>query len=459
MPINTLPASPAGELSHNDVREKINEVITEVNTSSGVSSFNSRVGAVTPDVTDYSQYYNEIFDNQVLVKTPQDLQGTLDSSKVYFIDGVIDFTGTSISIEVPAGGLTLRGHNFDISKLMCSDANYTMFVSPVGGSGNLLGAGYAVEVTGLNSQVYNLSSATGFDAFEFDSVNYESCVNLGEIDGYRQGFETGTGRIGGSPTLTLSGTWLGGYFINSSITLQTEPTMTEPLFKAGTAFVMNSRFRSNMNLSLVAGNSYFDFAAGHFPNPSTIQINESIVNRSGVFDPTDPNITPNITASDLACQWSDNIGMGNTYVGGKVSNGSNTTTVIATQSVFEDLLGSYSTAELQHFDSPSSGQLRNLGNTPRDFIIEVSGVIDGPSNDDIVIKLRKWDDSASAFVDIGSQERRVDNLVGIRDVAYFGARYTTQLDQNDYVYAQVANNSGTGNVVLEVGDLILITER
>ena len=40
-----------------------------------------------------------------------------------------------------------------------------MFTSPIGGSGNVLGQDYAVEVTGSNSQVYDLVSATGNDAF------------------------------------------------------------------------------------------------------------------------------------------------------------------------------------------------------------------------------------------------------------------------------------------------------
>ncbi len=106
--------------------------------------------------------------NRVTVTQASDLSGVLDSTKEYFIDGIIDMG--SQSIEVPQGGLNLSGYNFDVSKLISSAAAYTMFTSPVGGSGNLLGKDYAIEVTGAGSQVYNLVSDTGLEAFEFARI-------------------------------------------------------------------------------------------------------------------------------------------------------------------------------------------------------------------------------------------------------------------------------------------------
>ncbi len=81
------------------------------------------------------------------------LGGTIDSGKVYFIDGAIDLGTTQIT--VPTTGITVRGHSFDISKLTSSEDNYTMFISEsiAIGSGNVLGADYAIEVTGTGSKV------------------------------------------------------------------------------------------------------------------------------------------------------------------------------------------------------------------------------------------------------------------------------------------------------------------
>ena len=81
-----------------------------------------------------SSYYQ----NEIVVRSPEDLSGTLSSNDVYFIDGIIDYTGSGFDIVIPAGGLNLKGHSFDVSKIICSDTDFSLFNSPVGGSGNLV---------------------------------------------------------------------------------------------------------------------------------------------------------------------------------------------------------------------------------------------------------------------------------------------------------------------------------
>jgi len=177
--------------------------------------------------------------NRVVVTQASDFSGTIDSTKEYFLDGVIDMTGSGIEIEVPVNGINISGYNFDLSKLICSDDNYTLFTSPVGGSGDMLGKDYAIEVTGANSQVYNITDATGFNAFEFARINYNDCTSLGTITDYRQGLEVGTGRFGGQPQLTLAGTWLGGYFIDTSIVRSLDDGAYS-LFSAGAGFAIKT---------------------------------------------------------------------------------------------------------------------------------------------------------------------------------------------------------------------------
>ena len=253
---------------------EVNNMNTVINANSTDSE--SRVAALEVST------HNALVTKQVVVNEAADLAGVLDSTVVYIINGIIDMGNQSI--EVPAGGLNLTGLTFDVSKLISSSPSYTMFTSPVGGSGNILVRDYAIEVTGAGAQVYDLEDATGFNAFEFARINYNNCSSLGTLDGYRQGFETGTGRFGGSPTLTLAGTWVGGYFIDSSIVRSLDAGMTDPLFKAGTGFSMASRFRSNQNIDLPANVAFFDFNPSHFPNPNTVQLSEVIISRNGVFD-------------------------------------------------------------------------------------------------------------------------------------------------------------------------------
>jgi len=395
--------------------------------------------------------------NRVVVTEAADLAGVLDSTKEYFVDGVVDMG--SQTILVPAGGLNLTGYNFDVSKLTSSAINYTMFTSPAGGSGNLIGKDYAIEATGSGSQVYDLTDATGFNAFEFARINYNDCTSLGEISGYRQGLEVGTGRFGGQPQLTLTGTWVGGYFIDTSI-VRSLVDGAYSLFKAGAGFSMASRFRSNMNIDLPASASFFDFAPTNFVNPSTLQMEGVIITRDGVFDSEDANITPNITQSDLISAWSNNNGMPNTFEGGSIGVTTELLTTITTPNVFVDIAATlWTSADLQHFDNPADGQLRHLGNTPREFKVIADFLIDSASGDDLTLRVAKWDDSASSFVTVLDQTREVNNFQGGRDLAFFNININTTLDQNDYIKLQVANVAATNDVTAEADSYYIVEAR
>ena len=386
------------------------------------------------------------------------LGATIDSAKVYLIDGTIDFTGTGLNIEVPAGGFNYVGLTFDVSKLICSDPGYTMFTSPVGGSGNILGEKCAIEVTGLSSQVYNITDATGFNAFELDRINYNNCTSGGTIANYRQGLETGTGRFGGKPEITLVGPWAGGYFMETSI-VRDLADGAYSLFKAGAGFVMQSRFRSNMNIDLPASASFFDFAPANFPNASTVQLDGCLISRGGVFNASDSNIIPNMQSSDLSAAWTGNIGIGNTFIGGKQKATAEVVTVIIADSTFYTLDATWTPSGLSHFDAPSAGRLRHIGVSPIEFKVQADFTIEGVTGNEIAVRIKKWDDSASSFIDFQPTTRQINALVGGRDVAFFTILSNIVLDTNDYLLFQVANNSGTGNVTLEVESNFIVEER
>ena len=387
------------------------------------------------------------------------LGGVIDSTKQYFLDGAIDMGTTQIT--VPTTGISLLGLSFDISGLYSSEDNYTMFISEsiAIGSGNLLGADYYVSVTGTNSKVYEIYDATGFNAFEFQRINYNDCTSLGDIYDYRQGLESGTGRFGGSPSLTLHGVWVGGYRITTSIVRSMSDVTTEPLFKAGTLFEMNSRFLTDINCDLGDLQPFCDFAPADFPNESTIQFKGVIMTRGGIANSNDTNITPNLSASDLSCDWDNNIGMNNTFVGGRAFVNSESLTNIVSGSTWYTLNAVWGSNNLQHFDSPSGGQLRHLGNDPREFKITVNFIIESVENNDVGIRLRRWDNSASSFVDFNERARQINSFVGGRDSGFYNFSFNTVMDKDDYVYFQVRNNTGNANITLENGSDWVIEER
>jgi hypothetical protein len=382
--------------------------------------------------------------------------GVIDSTKEYFLDGIIDMGTTQIT--VPVGGITIRGGSFGISGLTSSEDNYTMFISETAliGSGDFLGFDYLVEVSGTNSKVYDLYDATGFNAIEFSRVNYNNCTSLGDLHNYRQGLEVGTGRFGGSPSLCLNGTWLGGYRISTSIVRSLSAAMTEPLLKAGASFVMNSRFLTDINVDLPALAPLLDFSDTNFPNPSTLEIRDAIVTRNGTISPNDTNITPNIQASNLSCSWKGNKGINNTFVGAIATVTVEVLTTIATVSVPVVLAGTFVNTDLQHFDSPANGQLRHLGDNPREYTVNFDFVLEGGSNDDYKIELVKNDGANSV---VYQQTRVVNNLSGGRDVAYFTGLANIILNKNEYVFWQITNLTNNANCTLELDSSWSVEER
>lgn len=394
--------------------------------------------------------------NRVLVQSSSDLAGTLSSSVEYFIDGFIDMTG--VVPEIPAGGITLRGYSFDLSKLICDDDNYTLFTSPAGGSGNVLGFDIDIQVTGANSKVFDLISATGFNAIEMIRVNYTNCTSLGVIDGYRQGLESGTGRLGGTPDLTLKNGWLGGYRISESIAFNIQDGMAGALFKAGTDFVMQSRFLCDMNMDIGSTAALIDFAPANFPNPSTLLLNSMTVSRNGVVDSEDATITPNIDPSNLSCDWRNNQGIKNTFVGGRLDITAEATTTMGAIGTFVDLAGTWTASDLEHFDTPANGQLRNLGNNPIEYTITGDVILESQSNRILTLRVLKFDSKSSSFVSAGTQARQVSNLQGGRDVAIMSPFFRVDLNQNDYIKLQVSSN-GTQSVTAEISSFFSLVKR
>ena len=400
--------------------------------------------------------YNPPFEHRVIVTKASDLEN-IDSTKEYFLDGIIDMGTTSL--VVPTTGITLRGHSFDLSGLISSEDNAILIKSESAliGSGNVLGADFYMSVTGAGAKVFELYDATGFNAFEFARINFIDCTSLGDIYDYRQGLEEGSGRFGGSPSLTLHGLWRGGYRVTTSIVRSLAGTMTEPLFKAGTLFQMNSRFLTDINCDLPTLAPFCDFITADFPNPSTVQIKGAIFSRDGAFDATDSNIFSNLEASDLACDWDGNIGIPNTFVGGESVTTAEVTTTISGANTITDLDGTYTASNLQHFDAPANGQLRHVGINPREYTVTFDFVMEGGANDDYKLHLYKFDGTSSASV--YDMTRVINNNQGGRDVAYFTGQTFVTLEQNQYVFWRVENLGDGSNCTLELDSAWSAKER
>jgi hypothetical protein len=212
-------------------------------------------------------------------------------------------------------------------------------------------------------------------------------------------------------------------------------------------------------MDLNATVAFFDFAPANFTNPSTVQLEGCLVTRNGVQDATDTTLIPNMPKGSLVANFTGNIGLPNTFVGSLSTVSAESITGITSPNTFYDLKGTWTASDLQHFDSPANGQLRHLGTSPREYRLFADLSIDSGSNNQIAVKVKKWDDSASSFVDEFVQVRTVNSLSGSRDVAFFTIRIGLVLDQNDYAFLQVANVNTTTNATAEVGSFFTVEER
>ena len=390
---------------------------------------------------------------QVIVKDASQLTGTLRSDVMYLIDGVIDM-GSS-SIEVPVGGLSIVGYSFDISQIVSSEDNFTLFTSPGGGSGNLLITDINIRASGSSSQVFDLTDADGNSAAEFNRVNFTACTSLGELTGYRQILESGTGRFGGSPELTLSGS-MNGYRVTTSIVRGISGITS--LFKTGTALTFSGRFITDINCDLPATGALIDFAESNITNDEALIIQGAFVSRSGVLDATDTTIHPNIDHQSVKSNWDGNTGLPNTQKYIKALCSAEITTAISAIDTYYPLAGTFTVDTNVHFDMPSNGEFRLLSGNGS---YQVAGdlIIDGQANNVLDVRVVKSTDGGSTWpTEVNHIRRQVNSFVGGRDVAFFPINFVTVLAKNDRLRLEIANNSGTTNVTMELGSYFITTE-
>jgi hypothetical protein len=395
---------------------------------------------------------SKVIVNQSNVATT--LGGTIDSTKEYLIDGVIDMTG--VTVTVPPTGLQIRGYSFAISKLTCADDNYTMFTDAALDSGSLLIDGISISVTGANSKVYHLANdGTGF--FVTQNVMYSNCTNLGSLTQFAQGVESNVEKSQGSPSLELGGTW-GGFRGGNILARNLAGTMTAPLYKAGGLLSFVSRFILDINVDLPSLAPLCDFTGSNFASPSLFQIQNSIITRDGGFNSSDTNITQ-ISASDLACSWRNNEGIDNTFVGCELEVTAEAATSISDTVSLFDVAGTWTLSNAQHFDQSAGGdnEVEHLGNDPREFLVNYDFVVEGTANDVITIAFIRFD--GSTFTVVSSQTRVINSLIGSRDVGFFNRAFAVTLDKNDILYAQVRNETAARNVTVENSSYFLVTER
>ena len=437
MAVITLPPSPSpGSYTHQAVREKINEIIGQSNNNES---------NITPLQASVSALLAKDADSVVIVKSPSDLSGALDSTKAYFIDGVIDFTGTGLNIEVPAGGLSLFGFDFDVSQILCSDNSYTLFTSPVGGCGNLKISRMSLGVTGSGSNVHTLTSLSGFEAVELGAVNYVNCTSRGELTGFRQVFETGCGFIGGTPELTLSGTMSG---VKTASTIALNMSNFTALYKTGTALSFTGRFATDIKCDLPAVGAFADFYPSNFAADELFEIASASITRQGVADATSTTVIPNITSSSVKSKWSNSSGVEGTQKYLRAAVTTEVTTNLAVIDTYYPLLGTFTVDDSSHISMPANGEFELLtGYDALNIFADIE--LDGVAGEVIDVRVTKSTDGGATYpTQVNHMKRVIANFSGPSDDrASFTIAFLERFAKGDRFRFEAENTTTGGSAV------------
>lgn len=247
--------------------------------------------------------------NEIVIRSKTDLiNKTLSSSIKYVVDANLIFVSGEF-IKIPAGGLDISGYGFDPSSISKNILNESIFISEVGGSGNLVSSNITYY-PGLGS-VFNLTDVNGSHAVELNDVNFQgvSGSSLGIINGYRQFTGTTCGLYGLTDGLTLEGDWSGFKLTNSNVI---GFGASGTLFKKGASLVFSNRFYIDLNIQIATGSKICDFAEVNFTNDKSLQVVNCYAKINGVVnDATTSTTFPNITPYSSKAYFVNNIGIKN----------------------------------------------------------------------------------------------------------------------------------------------------
>lgn len=397
--------------------------------------------------------YIRTFNSEVIVRKPEHLSGTLDSTKVYVIDGEVDMG--SQSITVPPDGLELRGLGLNVSVLKSTATGYTMFVDAAGDAGGLSIADMTLTCSGTTSKLYDLDNAGATvpsgGRVEFIDVNYTDVTELGDLSNYTQMLQMTSVWRNVSDGYTLHGTWLGALFLDSFLVRGFGGT-GKVMFREGTSLTFGSRLFCNGNIDVPANAIAFNFSNSVFGDASFELV---FGNYSGAG-----TVSSVILPGDVEARFRDNNGIDNTYVGGRWTSG--VIEALAATSTFQTILTSpadTTPSDLQWMSVGDSNDLTYDSSNSIKAEIKGSVTVSASANTrEAFLRVVKFASAAPSTPIVLATMPVVDlrtsgNALSVPFQAY------GDLDEGDVVSLQAASGVTSTTLTFPVNANLSITER
>ena len=408
------------------------------------------------------------FISEVIVTQASQLTGTLDSSVIYTIDGSIDMG--SNTIEVPSTGLTIQGFGFDISKLTSTTGNSTgLFVSPSDGSGNLFLTGLTFDYNNGsgNAKVFELDDTNpgagtqGFSAVEMNDVNFENTDDIGTLTDYRQILMRNIGVFSTENGLELDGDMVGGARIETTLVRSFDTGGAgNCVIRAGSALILRGRFITDANVSITSPSCFTDIDEDDIASDARFQI------IGATFSGTGTVLGGTMTTTSPKARVRNTTGLRDTYPGGEwtLTTETATTFSVAGEAGQQKVLGTTTYDGLEWFSQTTDNAF--VYDSTEEIEVDIHGqvAITGTAGETAVLKVRQWDDSASAYVDIATTPQQSLDRGGSGNKAEsVGFIVYTVLNENDrievWIYNATTGPTSTNSMTLLENSTVIIEER
>ena len=420
--------------------------------------FKSLVGGVNTTITETADNLtidvaeSDPLTFQKVIRSVTDFDDPLRSDVQYFIDGEVILSSTALNVT--AGGVSIAGLGFGISKLTSTAPSYTMFNSA--SCGDIFIDRLDIEVSGVGSRVFDVVDSDGSHTIELTVLNFDNCTSIGEYAGFRQALEFNTGRFGGTPELTLSGS-MGGCRVTTSIVRGISNGTT--LFKAGTALTFTGRFITDINADMAATGALFDFSAANFTNDESMIINNAYVTRADALDASDTTLYPNLNHQDIKSNWAGNTGIPNTVKYIKSTCTAEVVTALSAESVgdFLPLLGTFTVDIGVHFDMPNNGEFRLLSGNG---IYNITGnvQIKATAADIVTVRVMLSQDNGATYpTEVNRIQLETPNFTGANDFGTYSLSLIQDLKKNSRVRLEVANATAARDVTMLAQSFVILT--
>ena len=381
--------------------------------------------------------------NEMLAKFPA-VGGVITlPSAVYYIDSAdFDFTGYTLTHTEP---IALGGYNQFISTIKTDSIGVNLIESRA----NIYLFNLRIQAEGAGTKAINFIG-TGVEAIDLNTVEFVGNTAWGDLVDIRQAFMSSSFAIGSERGFLLKGTWTGGFTLFDTRFIN----VNSYVLKGDVGFTCSS-IRSNVNADVDTGSVIFDFDYDMFVDDEAYQLEGCKVKGNGLFVSqfTDAGRDTDDAWKSRKSFFNGNKGSlsKNTRIGGYWSCTAESTTALTLNNIAK-LAGTTTYDFMQHIASSGDNALVQNTTNEGSYIIDGNIIIDGDTNDDITLTIRKYDDSAATYVLVAEFTRRISGVQGPLDVAIFRPYVPlVMLDEKDRIEIWVTNISDSSDVTMLEG--------